>query len=109
FHLVIESSGAHAARNQALEIVWPRGVVLLIGENDAPWTSEEKKPIRRKDFYMVRSFYFPKSDLAANITMLRSRRDDYRRFVDLRFGLEDFADVFPRFAAGQLVKPLLAP
>lgn len=109
FHLVIESSGAHAARNQALEIVWPRGVVLLIGENDAPWTIEEKKPIRRKDFYMVRSFYFPKADLAANIAMLRSRRDDYRRLVDLRFGLEDFADVFPRFAAGQLVKPLLAP
>jgi len=109
FHLVIESSGAHAARNQGLEIVWPRGVVLLIGENDAPWTIEETKPIRRKDFYMVRSFYFPKADLSANIDMLRKRRDDYRRLVDLRFGLEDFADVFPRFAAGQLVKPLLAP
>lgn len=109
FHLVIESSGAHAARNQALEIVWPRGVVLLIGENDAPWTIEEKKPIRRKDFYMVRSFYFPKSDLEANIALLRARRDDYRRFVDRRCGLDEFADVFPRFAAGELVKPLLAP
>lgn len=109
FHLVIESSGAHVARNQGLEIVWPRGVVLLIGENDAPWTIQETKPIRRKDFYMVRSFYFPKSDLGANIAMLRARRDDYRRFVDRRFGLDDFADVFPRFAAGELVKPLLAP
>lgn len=109
FHLVIESSGAHAARNQALEIVWPRGVVLLIGENDAPWTIEETKPIRRKDFYMVRSFYFPKSDLAANIALLRARRGDYRRFVDRRFGLDDFAEVFPRFAAGELVKPLLDP
>ena len=109
FHLVIESSGSHAARNQALEIVWPRGVVLLIGENDAPWTIEETKPIRRKDFYMVRSFYFPKSDLAANIALLRARRDDYRRLVDRRFGLDDFAEVFPRFAAGELVKPLLDP
>lgn len=109
FHLVIESSGAHAARNQALEIVWPRGVVLLVGENDQPWTIEETKPIRRKDFYMVRSFYFPKADLDANVALLRARRDDYRRFVDRRFGLGDFADVFPRFAAGELVKPLLAP
>jgi propanol-preferring alcohol dehydrogenase len=109
FHLVVESSGAHAARNQGLQIVWPRGVVLLLGENDAPWTIDESKPIRRKDFYMVRSFYFPKSDLEANLALLRSRRDDYRRFVDLRFGLDAFAEVFPRFAAGELVKPLLAP
>lgn len=109
FHAVIESSGAHAARNQALHIVWPRGVVLLLGENDSPWTIEETRPIRRKDFYMVRSFYFPKADFAANLGLLRARRSDYRRLVDLRFGLDQFAEVFPRFAAGALVKPLLAP
>lgn len=109
FHLVIESSGAHAARNQALEIVWPRGVVLLLGENDNPWTIDEIKPIRRKDFYMVRSFYFPKHDLAANLALLRARREDYRRLVDRCFGFDDFAEQFPRFAAGALVKPMLAP
>ena len=109
FHLVVECSGAHAARNLGLKLVWPRGVVLLLGENDAPWTMEETKPIRRKDFYMLRSFYFPKSDLDANIGLLRARRDDYHRLVDFSFGLEAFAEVFPRFAAGELVKPLLAP
>ncbi len=109
FHLVVESSGAHAARNQGLTIVWPRGVVLLLGENDAPWTIEETKPIRRKDFYMVRSFYFPKSDFAHNLKLLRRRASDYRRLVDQRFTLDQFADAFPRFSAGELVKPLLAP
>lgn len=109
FDLVIESSGAHAARNQALAIVAPRGVVLLIGENDAPWTIEETKAIRRKDFFMVRSFYFPKSDLEANITLLRARRGDYRRFVDERCDLAGFEQTFTRFAAGERLKPLLAP
>lgn len=109
FHAVIESSGAHAARKQGLQIVWPRGVVLLLGENDSPWTIDETRPIRRKDFYMMRSFYFAKADFAAKLGRLRARRDDYRRFVDLRFGLDRFADVFPRFAAGALVKPLQAP
>ncbi len=108
FALIVESSGSHAARNQALEIVWPRGVVLLLGENDAPWTIEETKPIRRKDFYMVRSFYFPKGDFDANLALLRERRSDYTRLVDTTFGLERFAEMFPRFVAGELVKPLLA-
>lgn len=109
FALVVESSGAHAARNQGLQVIWPRGVLLLLGENDNPWTIEESKPVRRKLFYMVRSFYFPKSDLPANIALLRSRRDDYRKLVDQRFGLDEFASVFPRFMAGELVKPVLAP
>ena len=109
FHLVVESSGAHAARNQGLTIVWPRGVVLLLGENDTPWTIEETKPIRRKDFYMVRSFYFPKSDFSANLKLLRARASDYLRFVDHRCTLPEFASTFPRFAAGELVKPLLVP
>lgn len=109
FHLVVESSGAHAARNQGLTIVWPRGVVLLLGENDAPWTIEETRPIRRKDFYMVRSFYFPKSDFGANLALLRARASDYRRLVDRTFSLDEFAGAFERFAAGELVKPLLAP
>ncbi len=62
FAFVLECSGAHAARNRGLKIVRPHGIVLLLGENDAPWTIEETKPIRRKDFAMMRSFYFPKSD-----------------------------------------------
>ncbi len=109
FHLVVESSGAHAARNQGLTAVWPRGVVLLLGENDAPWTIEETKSIRRKDFYMVRSFYFPKHDFSDNVALLRTRAHDYRRLIDCCFTLDEFADAFPRFAAGDLVKPLLVP
>jgi propanol-preferring alcohol dehydrogenase len=109
FELIIESSGAHAARDRALELVWPRGVVLLVGENDAPWTIHETKPIRRKDFYMVRSFYFPKSDLAANVELLRARRADYLRLLDERVGFDGFAQAFARFVAGERVKPLFAP
>jgi Threonine dehydrogenase and related Zn-dependent dehydrogenases len=56
FAFVLECSGAHAARNRGLKIVRPHGIVLLLGENDAPWTIEETKPIRRKDFAIMRSF-----------------------------------------------------
>lgn len=108
FKLVVESSGSHAARNQGLEVVLPKGVVLLLGENDAPWTIEENKPIRRKDFWMLRSFYFPKGDFADNVELLRRYRAEYARLVDAKFGIDAFPEAFARFAAGQLVKPLLA-
>ena len=57
----------------------------------------------------MRSFYFPKSDLADNLAWLRQRRQDYRSLVDRTVTLPQFADAFPRFAAGELVKPLLVP
>lgn len=108
FKLIVECSGAHAARSLGMEIVLPRGVLVLIGESDTPWPVQENKAIRRKDFYMVRTFYFPKSDFALNVDLLRREQARYRRLVDAQFGIEALPQMFDRFVAGELVKPLLA-
>jgi Threonine dehydrogenase and related Zn-dependent dehydrogenases len=108
FKLIVECSGAHAARSLGMEIVLPRGVLILIGESDTPWPVQENKAIRRKDFYMVRTFYFPKSDFALNVELLRKEKARYRRLVDAQFGIEALPEMFGRFVAGELVKPLLA-
>ena len=63
----MECSGAHAARNLGIELVLPRGALVLVGENAAPWTIEEGKVFRRKDFYMIRTFYFPIGDFIPNV------------------------------------------
>lgn len=107
FALIVECSGAHAARSLAREIVLPRGVILLIGENDEPWLVEENKAVRRKNFFMVRTFYFPKSDFELNVDLLRRKQAYYRQLVDAKFGIEDLPESFARFAAGDMVKPLL--
>ena len=108
FRLILECSGAHPARSLGMEIVAPRGVLVLVGESDQPWPVQENKAIRRKDFHMVRTFYFPKGDFAANVELLRKEKARYRRLVDARFGLEQLPEMFTRFAAGELVKPMLA-
>lgn len=108
FRLIVECSGAHAARSLGMEIVAPRGVLVLVGENDQPWPVQENKAIRRKDFHMVRTFYFPVADFAANVQWLREDEARYRRLVDTRFGLDALPAMFARFAAGELVKPMLA-
>jgi threonine dehydrogenase-like Zn-dependent dehydrogenase len=107
FDLVLESSGNLAARDQGLEVVASQGVMLWVGENDDPWTVHESKPVRRKDFFLVRSFYFPKDDHAANLALLRRQRSRYERLVDAVFPLEAMAAEFPRFMAGERIKPLM--
>jgi threonine dehydrogenase-like Zn-dependent dehydrogenase len=108
FALIVECSGAHAARNLGIEVVLPRGALVLVGENAAPWTIEEGKVFRRKDFYMIRTFYFPIADFEPNIELLRRYKDEYRVFVDGEFGLNDLPRNFARFAEGELIKPVLA-
>jgi len=107
FKLIVECSGAHAARSTGMEIVLPRGVLILIGESDKPWPVQENKAIRRKDFYMVRTFYFPKSDFPLNVELLRCQKARYRQLVDAQFGLDQLPEMFGRFVAGELVKPML--
>lgn len=107
FDLVLESSGNLAARDQGLAVVAPQGVMLWVGENDEVWPVTETKPVRRKDFFLVRSFYFPKGDHAANVELLRRRRSDYAQLVDHVFGIEQMADEFPRFMNGERIKPLM--
>ena len=94
FALIMECSGAHAARNLGIELVLPRGALVLVGENAAPWTIEEGKVFRRKDFYMIRTFYFPIGDFEPNIALLRRYKDEYRVLVDGEFGLPAVAAEF---------------
>ena len=108
FSLIMECSGAHAARNLGIEVVLPRGALVLVGENAAPWTIEEGKVFRRKDFYMIRTFYFPIGDFEPNIALLRRYKAEYRLLVDGEFGLRELPQNFARFAQGRLIKPVLA-
>jgi threonine dehydrogenase-like Zn-dependent dehydrogenase len=108
FALIIECSGAHAARNLGIEVVLPRGALVLVGENAAPWIIEEGKVFRRKDFHMIRTFYFPIEDFIPNIHLLRRYKDEYRVLVDGEFGLSSLPENFARFARGESIKPVLA-
>ncbi|AWM00546.1 zinc-dependent alcohol dehydrogenase family protein [Bradyrhizobium amphicarpaeae] len=108
FALIMECSGAHAARNLGIELVLPRGALVLVGENAAPWTIEEGKVFRRKDFYMIRTFYFPIQDFEPNVELLRKYKEEYRVLVDGEFGLSALPENFARFAKGELIKPVLA-
>ena len=106
YPLVIEASGKDAARQLALDRVAPLGAVVQLGE--APqWSVEETKAIRRKDFFYIRSFYFPVSEYEENLALFRADRDRYARLVDRRAGLSGLGELFTGFARGDRMKPAL--
>ena len=106
YPLIIEASGKDAARQLALDRVAPLGAVVQIGEAEH-WQIEETKPIRRKDFYYIRSFYFPLHEFADNLALFRADRERYARFVDERVGLQGLESLFASFARGERIKPAL--
>ena len=106
YDLVLECSGKDAGRQTALEAVRPHGAVVQLGESDA-WQVQETKAIRRKDFYYIRSFYFPISEYTENIEILRRARPKFEQLVDAQVPLTGLCDLFAQFAAGDRIKPQL--
>lgn len=106
YDLVLECSGKDAGRQGALEAVRPLGAVVQLGESDA-WQIQETKAIRRKDFFCIRSFYFPVGEYAENIEILRAGRSRFDRLVDAQAPLEGLDALFAQFAAGDRLKPQL--
>ena len=106
YDLVLECSGKDAGRQTALEAVRANGAVVQLGESDA-WHVQETKAIRRKDFYYIRSFYFPISEYADNIEILRKGRARFERLVDAQVPLDGLHTLFAQFAAGERIKPQL--
>jgi threonine dehydrogenase-like Zn-dependent dehydrogenase len=108
YRLVVEATGKDAARQVALEAVGPEGAILQLGESDA-WALTETRSIRLKDFFLVRSFYFPIGDYAPNLELLRADRDKYQSLIDDTADLDRLGELFASFARGEKLKPLLVP
>jgi threonine dehydrogenase-like Zn-dependent dehydrogenase len=108
FPVVVETSGKDAGRQLGLNQVAPLGVCLQLGEADR-WDVEENRRMRLKDFFYLRSFYFPIGEYQENIDMLLSNVEMYKRLVDDRVPLEGLGDLFHAFSRGERIKPLMMP
>ena len=80
--------------------------MVQLGESDS-WQVRETKAIRRKDFYYIRSFYFPLSEYAENVEILRKAMPRFERLVDAQVPLDGLSALFAQFAAGDRIKPQL--
>jgi L-iditol 2-dehydrogenase len=107
FELVIEASGSRAGRQQALEAAAPGGAVVFLGESTAHWDIEENREVKLKDFFLIRSFYFPIAEFAENQKLLIANQDSFRRMVDAEAPLAGLPDLFAAFHRGESLKPMM--
>ncbi len=107
FDAIFECSGAHAARDNAISRVAAGGAIVIIGESNTPWAIQEGPVFRRKDFAMLRSFYFPVAEHNDNIALLLRQKDSYEKIADIDITLDELANGYKKFVAGESMKPLL--
>jgi threonine dehydrogenase-like Zn-dependent dehydrogenase len=109
YAVVVEASGHHLARGLAMSVVETGGSVLLLGENDNPWTITPSPELRRKDCAYVRSYYFPIGAAGEYMNLFRTRRAQYNEMIKDRVRLQDLQPAFEDFVAGKTLKPLVKP
>lgn len=107
FDLVIEASGSAPGRQMALEATAPGGACVFLGESTEPWNIEENREIKLKDFFLIRSFYFPIGEYVENEKLLIANQDSFRRLVDAQAPLDDLPALFAAFHRGDSLKPMM--
>lgn len=107
FELVIEASGSAQGRRGALYAVEPGGVLVILGESNQPFVIEPTPQLRRKDFYTIRSFYFPLNEVEQNIQLYRNNQHLFRKLVDETVPFEELENAFIRFCNGETIKPFI--
>jgi threonine dehydrogenase-like Zn-dependent dehydrogenase len=107
FPLVVEASGAGAARALALDLVRPGGAVLLLGESNDPLSMPATPSWRRTDAFYIRSFYFPLHEVPENFGLLRHVGADLAARLCTTHPLAELPEVFERFCRGELIKPVI--
>ncbi|WP_432906117.1 alcohol dehydrogenase catalytic domain-containing protein [Micromonospora matsumotoense] len=107
YDVVVEVSGADAARATAQRVIRPGGTVVALGESNEPYTMPATPRWRRTDCYTVRSFYFPVDEMAANWDLLRVMGGPLRDLLVTPLTLPELPEAFARFVAGDHVKPCI--
>jgi threonine dehydrogenase-like Zn-dependent dehydrogenase len=107
FDVVVEVSGAAAARETAQNLVRPGGAVVALGESNEPYLMPATPRWRRTDCFTVRSFYFPTYEAEENWPLLREQGAALRDLLSKPMSLDELPGAFAAFVAGDYLKPYI--
>ncbi|HEY3283838.1 MAG TPA: alcohol dehydrogenase catalytic domain-containing protein [Armatimonadota bacterium] len=101
--VAVDTSGKGAARQSCLEALAQRGVLVCVGHGEAVNVDVSRQLIG-PERAILGSEYFPYSDLAANLPLLRRHRDLLSRILTHRVPIARLQEAFETFFAGNTGK-----
>ncbi|MBS4206599.1 alcohol dehydrogenase catalytic domain-containing protein [Bacillus sp. FJAT-50079] len=107
FSIVIEASGSAPGRKTAIYAVEPGGAVVILGESNDPFVIHPTPQLRRKDFYLIRSFYFNLNEVKDNIELYRKNQNSFQKLVSKIVTFDQLQDTFIEFSQGKTIKPFV--
>lgn len=109
FDIVIEASGSPDARSLAHYIAKPGGIVVALGESEAPYCISATPATRRKSLWHLRTFYFPMRDVQDNWPIVRSVGEQLVDVMATHAQMQDLPRAFTDFMNGSSLKPFIHP
>jgi len=105
--LVVDCVGGPQTIGQAVRIVAAGGTVILIGEYWDKWEVVPHGEFMLKDWNLVRSWYFPLTEVAENMNILKHNTVASKLLVSHTFPLEELSRAFDLFFSGETAKVII--
>ncbi|HET6382131.1 MAG TPA: alcohol dehydrogenase catalytic domain-containing protein [Armatimonadota bacterium] len=106
FDLAIDTTGKQAARQQALNALAARGVLILVGHGEGLQLNVSADMIA-PERSVLGSEYFAYTELQESLPLLRANRSYMTQIITHRFGVSDIQTAFETFLAGDTGKVVI--
>jgi len=107
--VVLEAAGRAETQRQALELVGPGGVVLVVAHSPEPLELRTSTDLIQREISLVGSEYFRPDEFEENLARLRAGELDPASLLTHRFPLEHAGDACDTFFGGVSGKVLVGP
>lgn len=101
FDVVVEVVGSQKTIMQSIQAVAPGGRVVMLGELWEPWLFEPTRETMLTDFSLIRSWYFPINEFAANQRLIRDGAVPTERLISHVFPGDALDEAFRLFVSGE--------
>jgi threonine dehydrogenase-like Zn-dependent dehydrogenase len=101
--IAFDSTGKQVARQVALGALGKRGALICVGHGES-LTLDVSADLIAPERAVLGSEYFPFTDLAANLELLRANRDALRAVITHTFPVEKLDEAFEAFLSGKTGK-----
>lgn len=109
FDLVYDAVNDADLRNQGFRHIGDGGAMLMVGENNTPFSVSLRSDLGLREKSVIGSEYFPSREFNSNAGLVSAGRYQPERLVTHWFSLEDISEAFETFASGETGATLIGP